>query len=130
MDETKKRDMKQLWLLGVSFGGLLGVGIFFWAEAIGGLVFFGSLLQVFGPGLVFSGIYLARTPQLVLLSVGSGFFFILSQCVAALWWKAVVPFQNKFWAWHVIWGVIIQEAFRVLYYFILLEFINLYSLLI
>lgn len=48
----------------------------------------------------------------------SGFFWLLSLFAAAVWWH-IVPFMQDVQVWIVLWSVLFQEAFRVLFYLVI-----------
>jgi len=80
--------------------------------------FFGCLLIAYGPPLAVFFIHVAPVPHLVILTISSMFFWLLSILTTAIWWIIIPPMQN-IPAFIMPFSVVFQEAFRLLYYYML-----------
>lgn len=77
--------------------------------------FFGCLFLAFGPPLAMFVITVAKDPIRVILLITSAFFWLVSLFASALIWFAVVPLRDHL-AFALVFSVLIQEAFRYLFY--------------
>eukprot|EP01103_Thecamoeba_quadrilineata_P003777 TRINITY_DN13516_c0_g1_i1.p1 TRINITY_DN13516_c0_g1~~TRINITY_DN13516_c0_g1_i1.p1 ORF type:complete len:248 (+),score=7.60 TRINITY_DN13516_c0_g1_i1:33-776(+) len=78
-------------------------------------LFAGCLLLVTAPLLVLFFLVVIRKAQLIVIAIGSAFFWLLSIQVSAIFWFIIPPLRNQFF-FIVPCTVLIQEFFRWLYY--------------
>lgn len=81
---------------------------------MGLVAFSGYVLLGAGPGLVVAAV-VGRKPLLLLYSMSSATFWLLTLVLAAAPWRGVVPLEADAatWAWPVLLAVLLQEAARV-----------------
>ncbi|EGG21148.1 gamma-secretase subunit Aph-1 [Cavenderia fasciculata] len=79
------------------------------------LLFYGCLFVGFSPILAFYAMVVCRNSQLIILSIGGSFFWLLSMLVASIWWYIIPPMRTSFW-FIIPFSIAIQEAFRYLFY--------------
>jgi len=82
---------------------------------MGYLVFFGCLLIAFSPSFAVFMWLIASSPRLVILTIGSSFFWLLSILLASMWWYVIPPLRTIFF-WTIPWSVFFQELFRFLFF--------------
>jgi len=76
-------------------------------------LFFGCLFIAYGPTAAIFSLSIAKSPQLVILCIGSAFFWLVSILLASIWWY-VIPLQTWYW-WTVFWSVLFQELMRFVF---------------
>jgi len=79
------------------------------------VVFFGSLFVAFGPALALFLLVITRNNQLIILTIGGAFFWLVSVLFASIWWFIIPPLRHSYW-WIIPWSVVIQEGGRYLFY--------------
>jgi len=82
---------------------------------MGYLAFFGCLFICFGPAVATFILVLTKSPQLVIIAIGSSFFWLLSLLVAAIWWYIIPPLQEIFF-WVIPWTIFFQEGARLIFF--------------
>jgi anterior pharynx defective protein 1 len=82
---------------------------------MGYLIFFACLFITFGPSLAIFILIIAKNPRLLILSVGSSFFWLISILLAGIWWYIIPPLR-EFFFWTILWSVSFQELFRFLFF--------------
>jgi anterior pharynx defective protein 1 len=75
----------------------------------------GCFLIAFSPALAIMYFLTKQSAQLVILTIGSSFFWLLSILLVAIWWFIIPPLRESFW-WIIPWSVLIQEGVRLLFY--------------
>src|SRR3989338_3191098 len=84
---------------------------------MGQLLFFDALLIGSGP-LLFVYLYLIHARSFyILLMIGSTIFFLFGYLVLSLVWYVVRPLNFAYWQ-MIILSVIVQEAFRHIFYYL------------
>jgi len=78
---------------------------------MGYLVFFGSFFIAFGPAAAIFALVIAKSPRLIILTIGGSFFWLLSILLSSIWWYIITPLRNVY-IWTIIWSVIFQEGIR------------------
>jgi len=73
------------------------------------------VLIAFGPAIAIFIFVLSKSPQLVIISIGSSFFWLLSLLVAAIWWYIIPPLRDIFF-WIIPWTIFFQEGARILFF--------------
>eukprot|EP00164_Ancoracysta_twista_P005308 GFYU01007266.1.p1 GENE.GFYU01007266.1~~GFYU01007266.1.p1 ORF type:complete len:246 (-),score=29.02 GFYU01007266.1:32-736(-) len=81
---------------------------------MGYMVTFGCLFTALSPAAALFFLVIAKQPYLVIVSIVSSFFWMLSIMVAALFWLIISPLQTTF-GFVIPLSVLIQEGFRYLY---------------
>jgi anterior pharynx defective protein 1 len=82
---------------------------------MGYLLFFGCLFIAFGPAFATFVLVLIKNPQLVIISIGSSFFWLCSLLIASIWWYIIPPLRYSFF-WVIPWTIFFQEALRIVFY--------------
>lgn len=82
--------------------------------AVNWLPFLGCLSVAFGPSVTLFFLTAAKEAQAVILLITSAFFWLLSLLLSSLVWLAVYPLR-KHLAFTLVFSVIFQEAFRILF---------------
>jgi len=82
---------------------------------MGYLMFFGCLFIALGPPAAIFSLIVAKSPRLIILTIGSSFFWLVSILLASIWWKIIAPLQTVYY-WIVPWSVIFQELTRFAFY--------------
>ncbi|XP_055996428.1 gamma-secretase subunit Aph-1-like isoform X1 [Ostrea edulis] len=77
--------------------------------------FFGCTFIAFGPPFALFVFTIARDPLRIIVLIASGFFWLLSLLVSSILWYAVVPLRETL-AFGLVFSVLFQEAFRLLFY--------------
>lgn len=80
--------------------------------------FFGCTFIAFGAPLAMFIFTIARDPLRVIVFMASAFFWLLGLLLSSLLWFAVVPLRNEL-AFGLVFSVLLQEVFRLVFYFIL-----------
>lgn len=80
--------------------------------------FFGCGFIAFGPALALFIFTIASDPLRVIVFIASAFFWLLALLLSSLWWYAVVPLRGEL-AFGLVFSVLFQELFRLLYYLML-----------
>lgn len=75
----------------------------------------GCALIAFGPALALFWMFIAPSAQLVVLMVGSSFFWLLSILLTSMLWYVLVPLRTHYW-FIVPFAVLLQEAMRWAFY--------------
>jgi len=78
-------------------------------------MFLGCFLIALSPALAIFVQVLASNARLLILTIGSSFFWLLSILLASIWWVIIPPLRNVFY-WSVIWSILFQEGFRFLFF--------------
>ncbi|PRP88789.1 hypothetical protein PROFUN_00257 [Planoprotostelium fungivorum] len=73
--------------------------------------FFGCILLAFAPAFSVFLLVISRNAQLIILSIGGSFFWLLSALLAAIWWYIIPPLRTAY-PWIIICSIIFQEALR------------------
>jgi len=81
---------------------------------MGYALFFGCLFIAYGPSAAIFLFSVAKSSQLVILCIGSSFFWLISLLIASIWWYIIPPLQTWYW-WAVIWSVLFQELMRYVF---------------
>ncbi|GAM23385.1 hypothetical protein SAMD00019534_065600 [Acytostelium subglobosum LB1] len=79
------------------------------------LLFYGCLFFAYSPTIVFFLMVIARNSQLVIMSIGGSFFWLLSMLLASIWWYIIPPMRTQFW-FVIPFTIAFQEAFRYLFF--------------
>jgi len=82
---------------------------------MGYLLFFGCLFITLGPPAAIFMLIIAKSPRLIILTIGSSFFWLLAILLASIWWKIISPLQSIYY-WIIPWSVLFQEAMRFTFY--------------
>jgi len=82
---------------------------------MGYLMFFGCLFIALAPPTAIFTLVIAKSPRLIILTIGSSFFWLLSILLASIWWKIIAPLQNNYY-WIIPWSVLFQEITRFGFY--------------
>eukprot|EP01087_Luapelamoeba_hula_P012127 TRINITY_DN3370_c0_g1_i1.p1 TRINITY_DN3370_c0_g1~~TRINITY_DN3370_c0_g1_i1.p1 ORF type:complete len:356 (-),score=63.63 TRINITY_DN3370_c0_g1_i1:23-1090(-) len=77
--------------------------------------FLGSGLIAFGPPLVLAITFLSHRPPLVVLLLGSSFFWLSSVVAASLFWYVLMPWRELYFITIPV-AVLCQEAMRYAFY--------------
>jgi hypothetical protein len=81
------------------------------------LLFLGCNLVVYAPLLALFALVVAKRAQLVVISIGASFFWLLSIFATSILWFSVVPLRWRF-AFILPFSVLFQEGSRWLFYHI------------
>eukprot|EP00128_Syssomonas_multiformis_P015644 Colp12_sorted_trinity150504_noHs@14587 len=82
------------------------------------MVFLGCTLVAFGPlGAIFI-MEAARDPELIILTISSGFFWLLSIMASAIVYIIATTLQTK-WVFSIFISVFFQELFRWFFYLLM-----------
>jgi len=79
------------------------------------VVFFGSLFVTFGPALALFLVVISRSNQLIIISIGGSFFWLLSILLASIWWYIIPPLREAYW-FVIPFSVFFQELGRYVFY--------------
>jgi len=79
------------------------------------VLFFGSLFVTFGPALALFLLVISRNNQLIILTIGGSFFWLLSVLVASIWWYIIPPLRQAYW-FVIPFSVFFQELGRYIFY--------------
>jgi len=82
---------------------------------MGYLMFFGCLFIALAPPTAIFILVIARSPRLIILTIGSSFFWLISILLASIWWSIISPLQNVYY-WIIPWSVLFQELTRFGFY--------------
>jgi len=77
----------------------------------------GSALIAFGPPIVFFVLFIARSAELTILSIGSGFFWLFSVFIASVLWYTIPPLRGT-WIVTTIVAVLLGEASRFVFWMV------------
>lgn len=77
--------------------------------------FFGCTFISFGPPLALFLFTIARDPMRIIVLIASAFFWLIALLLSSILWYAVVPLRETL-AFGLVFSVLIQEAFRFLFY--------------
>jgi anterior pharynx defective protein 1 len=77
----------------------------------------GSLLITFSPALALFILIITRSSQLVILSLGSAFFWLISILLTSIFWYIIPPLKTTY-AFIIPFSVLFQEVFRWLFWLI------------
>ena len=80
--------------------------------------FFGCTFIAFGPPFALFVFTIAKDPMRVIVLIASDFFWLVALLISSILWYAVVPLRDQL-AFGLVFSVIIQEAFRFVFYKIL-----------
>jgi len=86
---------------------------------MGGVLFFGCIFVTFGPALALFLLTIAQNNQLIILTIGGSFFWLISILFSSLWWfitYKIIPSLRTTYPTMIIFSVIIQELFRYFFY--------------
>jgi len=75
------------------------------------VLFFGCLFVTFGPAFALFWLVVTRSNQLIILTIGGAFFWLLSILLSSVWWFIISPLRTSYW-WVVPFSVLFQEAVR------------------
>jgi len=78
-------------------------------------LFLGCLFVSFGPLMAIFCTLIARNDQMVILTAGSSFFWLLSVMITSVIWYVIPPMHGVYAA-SIFTAVIIQEVFRYVFY--------------
>jgi len=78
-------------------------------------MFFGCLFIALSPAVAVFVLVVAKSPRLIILTIGSSFFWLISILLASIWWKIISPFQSVYY-WIIPWSVLFQELIRFAFY--------------
>jgi len=81
---------------------------------MGYALFLGCLCIAFAPPFAVFTIVLSNNPRLVILTIGSSFFWLTSILFASTWWFMIPPLKESF-GWVTFWSVLFQELFRFIF---------------
>jgi anterior pharynx defective protein 1 len=79
------------------------------------LMFIGCSLVAFGPALALFIMFISKSGQLVVLMIGSSFFWLVSILVSSIVWYIFVPLRTYF-AFIIPFAVLLQEGMRWLFF--------------
>lgn len=82
---------------------------------MGYALFFGCMFIAFGPAIAIFYFNISKNPQLIILTIGSSFFWLISILLASVWWYIIPPLQD-FLFWTILWSVFFQETGRLLFF--------------
>jgi len=74
-------------------------------------LFFGSFFITFGPAAAIFALIIAKSPRLIILTIGGSFFWLLSILISSIWWYIIPPLRQYYW-WTILWSVMFQEIVR------------------
>jgi len=77
-------------------------------------MFFGCLFVAFSPAFAIFVWAIAPNARLVIVAIGSSFFWLLSILLASIWWYIIPPLKSVMY-WTIPWSVFFQELFRFLF---------------
>merc|ERR1712232_820710 len=78
--------------------------------------FIGCALIAFSPAVLFYALVVMRSHKLTVLSIGAGFFWVASVCLASILWYIIKPLRLIYPQITVIVAVILSEASRWLFW--------------
>ncbi|KAF2073363.1 hypothetical protein CYY_005333 [Polysphondylium violaceum] len=79
------------------------------------LLFFGCFFVAFAPIITFFFMVISKNSQLIILSIGGSFFWLVSALIASVWWFIIVPMRESFW-FTIPFSIAFQEVFRYIFY--------------
>jgi len=82
---------------------------------MGYLMFTGCFLFAFSPAIAIFIQLLASNARLIILTIGSSFFWLVSILLASIWWTVIPPLRDVYY-WTLIWGILFQEVFRIVFF--------------
>jgi len=82
---------------------------------MGYLVFLGCMFLAISPAVAIFIQILSSNAQLVILTIGSSFFWLLGILLSSIWWTIIPALRYQFW-WTVFWSVLMQELARFAFY--------------
>lgn len=85
------------------------------------VTFFACAMGAFAPGLSIFFSYTAKSAQLVIISLSSAFFWLLSALVSSAIWLGIVQTLDDSLPLTIFYSVLIQELFRLMYIKLLLR---------
>eukprot|EP01114_Cavostelium_apophysatum_P019378 TRINITY_DN6230_c0_g1_i1.p1 TRINITY_DN6230_c0_g1~~TRINITY_DN6230_c0_g1_i1.p1 ORF type:complete len:240 (-),score=25.49 TRINITY_DN6230_c0_g1_i1:50-769(-) len=82
---------------------------------MGYLMFFGCLLLAYSPAIAIFIQILSTNARLIILSIGSSFFWLLAILLASIWWTVIPPLRHIYF-WTIIWTILFQELMRFVFF--------------
>jgi len=87
------------------------------SQKMGYAMFFGCFFIALGPAAAIFYYNVSHSPQLIILTIGSAFFWVLSIFLTSIWWYIIPPLRDIY-IWTIIWAVGFQELFRFLFLYL------------
>eukprot|EP01090_Pellita_catalonica_P012083 TRINITY_DN254_c0_g1_i1.p1 TRINITY_DN254_c0_g1~~TRINITY_DN254_c0_g1_i1.p1 ORF type:complete len:251 (-),score=15.98 TRINITY_DN254_c0_g1_i1:53-805(-) len=79
------------------------------------VLFLGCVLVAFGPAFALFILFISKSGQLIVLSIGSSFFWLLSIVCSSIVWIVFAPVR-KYYPFIIPFSVILQEGMRFIFY--------------
>jgi len=80
-------------------------------------MFFGCIFIAYSPAFAIFLFGIMGSPRLVILCIGSAFFWLLGILFSSIWWFIIPPLRTAFF-WTIPWSVFFQELFRFLFFYL------------
>jgi len=84
------------------------------------LLFSGCSLIAFSPAVIIFVLFIAKSSQLVVLSVGSSFFWLCSVLLSSTTWLIFLHLRSEY-IFILFYSVLIQESMRIVFYTLFLK---------